>query len=164
MLRAYSHDSPAKWSDHLAQVELTLNCFPSTVTGKSPHEVVYGTIPNLPIDIALTSSVPEALNTFENIQQTWQQVRNNLERNALIMKTYFDKHRRELNLQVGSYAMLSTRNISLPSVQCKKLKPRYIGPYKIVKRVGRVSYKLDLPTSLKIHNVFHISLLKPYVG
>ena len=45
----------------------------------------------------------------------------------------------------------------------KKLKPRYIGPFEILKRVGNVAYLLELPASMsRIHNVFHVSMLKKY--
>ncbi|XP_027155277.1 uncharacterized protein LOC113755471 [Coffea eugenioides] len=45
----------------------------------------------------------------------------------------------------------------------KKLKPRYVGPYKIQRRVETVAYQLELLTSMsRIHNVFHVSLLKKY--
>ena len=45
----------------------------------------------------------------------------------------------------------------------KKLSPRYCGPYTVVKSVGSQAYKLDLPEHLKVHNVFHVNLLKQYI-
>ena len=46
-----------------------------------------------------------------------------------------------------------------------KLSPRYVGPYKIMKRVGNVIYELEFPAELAaVHPVYHISLLKKYVG
>ena len=45
----------------------------------------------------------------------------------------------------------------------KKLKPRYIGPFEILQRIGKVAYQLDLPVSMSmIHNVIHVSLFKKY--
>ena len=45
-----------------------------------------------------------------------------------------------------------------------KLRPRYIGPYEIIARVGPVAYRLDLPQELsKVHNVFHASMFRKYI-
>ena len=45
-----------------------------------------------------------------------------------------------------------------------KLRPRYIGPYENIARVGPVAYRLDLPPELsKVHNVFHVSMLRKYI-
>ncbi|KAK5794104.1 hypothetical protein PVK06_035306 [Gossypium arboreum] len=44
-----------------------------------------------------------------------------------------------------------------------KLSPRFIGPYRILKRVGPVAYQLELPPELdQIHDVFHVSMLRRY--
>ena len=46
-----------------------------------------------------------------------------------------------------------------------KLSPRYIGPYQIVRRIGKVAYELDLPATLEgVHPVFHVSMLRKYIG
>ena len=46
----------------------------------------------------------------------------------------------------------------------EKLKPRFYGPYKVVKEVGEVAYELELPEESKIHNAFHVSNLKKTIG
>ena len=46
-----------------------------------------------------------------------------------------------------------------------KLSPRFIGPYEVTEKVGPVAYRLDLPPELeKIHNVFHVSMLRRYIS
>ncbi|TQE14321.1 hypothetical protein C1H46_000240 [Malus baccata] len=46
-----------------------------------------------------------------------------------------------------------------------KLSPRFIGPYMITERVGEVAYMLEFPPELsKVHNVFHVSMLRHYVS
>ena len=61
--------------------------------------------------------------------------------------------------------LLSAKNISLDTQtkrSSKKLQPKYIEPYKVSEVILPVTYKLKLPDNLKIHPVFHISLLKKY--
>jgi len=59
--------------------------------------------------------------------------------------------------------LLSTKNIR--TKLSKKLKDRFIGPYRVVECVGSVAYRLDLSSSplRNLHPVFHVSLLIPYV-
>jgi hypothetical protein len=44
----------------------------------------------------------------------------------------------------------------------RKLLPKRYGPFKVLKHIGQVAYRLKLPDSMKIHDVFHINLLTPY--
>ena len=52
---------------------------------------------------------------------------------------------------------------SLRLGSCAKLAPRYYGPFEILSRIGQVAYQLALPPNLRVHNVFHISILNKYV-
>ncbi|WMV13543.1 hypothetical protein MTR67_006935 [Solanum verrucosum] len=46
-----------------------------------------------------------------------------------------------------------------------KLSPRYIGPYKLIRKIGQVAYELELPQELStVHPVFHVSMLRKCVG
>ena len=52
---------------------------------------------------------------------------------------------------------------SLRLGSCDKLAPRYCGPFEILSKIGQVAYQLALPPNLRVHNVFHISVLKKNV-
>mgnify|MGYP003623167012 CR=1 FL=1 len=60
--------------------------------------------------------------------------------------------------QIGDSVWLSTKNIHTQR-QSKKLDHKMIGPFKVLQKVGYNAYKLELLPSIKIHNVFHLSLL-----
>ncbi|WVZ53286.1 hypothetical protein U9M48_004252 [Paspalum notatum var. saurae] len=78
-------------------------------------------------------------------------------------KSYADRRRRELSFEDGDLVYLKVSPIrGTRRFQVKgKLAPRYIGPYKIEERIGKVAYKLQLLESMSdIHNIFHVSQLK----
>ena len=82
-------------------------------------------------------------------------------------KSITDVRRRELEFQVNDWVLLKVSPMKGVIRFCKrgKLSPRYVGPYKILKRVGKVAYELELPAELAaVHSVLHISLLNKCVG
>ena len=60
-------------------------------------------------------------------------------------------------------AQLNPKRSSISLGKYRKLSARYCGPYAITKKINDQAYQLQLPSHLKVHNVFHVSLLKKYV-
>ncbi|GKA94930.1 putative reverse transcriptase domain-containing protein [Tanacetum coccineum] len=78
-------------------------------------------------------------------------------------KSYADLKRKPMEFQVGDRVMLKVspwKGVVRFSKR-GKLNPRYVGPFKVLKKVGSVAYKLELPQELsKVHKTFHVSTLK----
>ncbi|XP_071912325.1 uncharacterized protein [Coffea arabica] len=80
-------------------------------------------------------------------------------------KSYADNRRKDLEFAVRDRVFLKITPLkaSLMAGRGKNLQSRFVGPYKVIQRVENVAYKLELPPSLsRIHNVFHVSMLKKY--
>ncbi|XP_022007523.1 uncharacterized protein LOC110906739 [Helianthus annuus] len=78
-------------------------------------------------------------------------------------KSYADKRRRPIEFQVGDKVMLKVSPWKgiIRFRKRGKLSPRFIGPFKIIERVGKVAYRLELPEELSgIHSTFHVSHLR----
>ncbi|GJY69436.1 reverse transcriptase domain-containing protein [Tanacetum coccineum] len=110
------------------------------------------------IDVQLTG--PEIIHeTTEKIVQIRQRLQAARDR----QRSYANVRRKPLEFQVGDCVMLkvSPRKGVIRFGERGKLNPRYIGPFKILKRVGLVAYTLELPEELSnVHSTFYVSNLK----
>ncbi|GJV57671.1 hypothetical protein Tco_1458676 [Tanacetum coccineum] len=78
-------------------------------------------------------------------------------------KSYADLKRKPMEFLVGDRVMLKVSPWKgvVHFVKQGKLNPRYVGPFKVLEKVGSVTYKLELPQELRrVHNTFHVSNLK----
>jgi hypothetical protein len=113
------------------------------------------------------SRVPRAKDWLEESQRILRPVKENLQATQNQQKIYADMQRVERSFEVGDFVFLwlqPYRQSSLKRKGAEKLKPRFYGPYRIIRRVGEVAYELELPKGSKIHNIFHVSCLKKAVG
>ncbi|XP_015162964.1 uncharacterized protein [Solanum tuberosum] len=132
-----------------------------------PYEALYGRKCRTPLS---WSEVGERkLVGPEIVQQTKDKVKiikDRLKISSDRQKSYADLKRCDIEYQVGDRVFLKVypwKKI-MRFGQNEKLSPRFIGPYEILGRVGPVAYKLALPPeSEKIHNVFHVSMLRRYL-
>ena len=92
------------------------------------------------------------------MQQAKDSIRQAQERQA----KYADEHRRDIQLKQGDMVMLSTANLNVQH-RASKLLPQFYGPFKVKRVVSPVAYELELPSSMRIHPVFHVSRLKRYI-
>ena len=77
-------------------------------------------------------------------------------------KHYADLKRSEVEYTKNDKVLLSTVNLKLTSTGARKIMPKYVGPFRILERIGKVAYRLELPEQMKCHPVFHVSLLAPW--
>ena len=64
---------------------------------------------------------------------------------------------------MGNRCTCTSNQRRAPCGSCVKLAPRFCGPFSIIERIGPATYRLALPLTLKVHDVFHVSLIKKYV-
>ena len=77
------------------------------------------------------------------------------------MVVYANRKRTDHKFKVGDLVWLSTENIRVKRPS-RKLDVKRIGPFKIIKFINSVSVRLDLPSKVRIHPVFHVNLLAPF--
>jgi hypothetical protein len=130
----------------------------------SPFEALYGRKCRTPLYWDQTGERqffrPELIQEAEEQARV---IRENLRVAQTRQKSYADNRRRPLEFEEGDYVYLKVSPLrGMRRFKVKgKWSPRYIGPFLIFRRVGEMTYQLELPDSLlDVHNVFHVSQLK----
>jgi hypothetical protein len=165
-LRSYVSGDQADWDVHLPLVEFAVNSSYHAAIGTTPFLMEYGQTPLPPNAIALQKANPAARKFVGNWEKYVKLAKEKIRIAQERAKSYFDRRVQAVSFAVGDEVLLSTKNLKLKGhklgERTKKLMPRFIGPYRIIERIGLVAYKLKLPDLVQIHPVFHVSLLKAY--
>ena len=164
-LRVYCDYQQDDWHFLLPLAEFVYNNMENSSTKTSPFFAMYGTHPKCTLTIVEESNNPRAEDFAKQIEDVRAVLKANLKTAQEQYKRSYDKHAIAApNFQVGDKVWLNRRNIrtTRPS---QKLDVKRMGPFRISKKIGDagMAYRLELPGQMRIHPVFHVSLLEPYV-
>jgi hypothetical protein len=165
MIRHFVNSQLDNWAEMLPLLEFSIN---STIgpTGKTPFEIVYGFNPPNLLDLSANQPSSTVL-SLEELQGLWVEVRDSINDSQTIQAKYANQNRSPPpNFNIDDFVLLSTKHFTTKfrAKNAHKFQAPYIGPFKILAKISDVAYRLDLPASFKIHNVFYSGLLKPYKG
>ncbi|KAH0723069.1 hypothetical protein KY289_006113 [Solanum tuberosum] len=168
MLRACVIDFKGNWDDHLPLIEFGYNNSYHSSIQMAPYEAFYGRRCRSPIGWFKVGE--EGLLGPDLVHQAMEKVKVIQERLKMAQsrqKSYTDVRRRALEFEVDDWVYLKVSPMKgvMRFGKKGKLSPRYIGPYRIAKRIDKVAYELELPQELStVHSVFHVSMLKKCMG
>jgi Chromo (CHRromatin Organisation MOdifier) domain len=100
------------------------------------------------------------------IHTAQERARDAIEAAQRRQEQYANQKRRPITFNVDDQVLLKSDSFRDPAASTeatRKIGPRYLGPFKIIRQIGPVTYELDLPPTMKIHPRFHVSKLKPYL-
>jgi hypothetical protein len=129
--------------------EFAHNSWKHDVTRKTLHELLTGIRPQVKVEL-IKENVPAALDRLAELEEARKLAQERLEACQQVRDT--KKGQQWAEMEEGDQVWLEAKNFKVKGA--KKLMPRRYGPFKITKKISPVAYQLNLPQSMKIHDVF----------
>nr|GEW36501.1 Ty3/gypsy retrotransposon protein [Tanacetum cinerariifolium] len=159
---------PQQWVKFLSWAEYCYNTSYHNSIKMSPFQALYVRLPLAMIPYPPGSSKVVAFDeVLSERDELLQQLRHNLLDTKNCMEMKANSSRRDVEFKQEDLVFVKLqpyRQLTLAKRLSNKLAKRYYGPFKVLERVRKVAYCLALPSTSKIHLVFHVSLLKPFEG
>ena len=178
-LRIYMNYQQDNWVDLLPYAEYAYNSKPHSAHGESPIKVAYGIDPKgfdgvpdehwlrqPPTDWDKDAKAPElrrqVAGRLTRWHEAWAIAKETLEYAQQSQARWYNSKRTERHFAEGDQVILRAKNL-LTKRPSKKFDARYLGPFTVLKKIGKLAYKLELPPSMdRVHPVFNVSLLEPW--
>ncbi|SLM39539.1 reverse transcriptase domain protein [Lasallia pustulata] len=161
-LQNYVNYQQDNWVELLPVAQLAYNTAKNTTIGCTPFYANYGfeaDVKNVPR--GLQPVAQRAKVKVKHLTQLHQQLHHDIAfASQRAAKYYNNKRKKGPSLKEGDKVYLLPRNIQTKR-PAKKLDHTKLGPFRIKKKLGPDMYKLQLPDSMKIHPVFHATVLEP---
>ena len=145
------------WPEVLPRIQAILNNTSSLTTGKTPNKIAHSFSLQRPLDLLSNSLLP---NTF----QAGADAANVISFALANQKAHYDLKHQPFFMKVGDWAMLKLhKGYSIPFFAgvTKKLTQQYVRLFRVLEKLGRLAYKLDVPLDWKLYPVFWVAKLKP---
>ena len=162
-LRAYTSLEQRNWAKLLPSAKYAYNNSQSSSTRITPFKALYGYDLELRVDIEDNIHQGVALVARDRILHL-KELRDRLKEELLQSQErqakYYNQRHQPMLFKRGNLVKLSTRNLRLKD---KKLQPRWIGPFRVLQRIGSQAYQIALPEKYsRLHNVFPIQAIEQF--
>jgi hypothetical protein len=161
------NDEQSNWHTLLRSAEYCHNSSKNSSTGESPFFALLGYNPELRLDLNLEDEVhpggvPAVHARLQKLEDAREKMREHWRYAVDRQVERYNRKHKPIQFKRGQLVMLSTRNLRFDATKTK-LAPRFIGPFRVLERVGKQAYRLALPQQYSLlHNVFPVSLLEPW--